>query len=423
MERRSLVCCNPCGGHPGRLDHLRADLYLGLIDGSYTGLHDAAILEALLATARTGTTSRRSNPDDQHPDGQHPDGQHPDDGSDEQGSDEQGSDEQGPDEQGPDVGGSPAGDRDPARCRSGRLEVRVRLSTLLGLDDCPGELAGWGPVHAELARHLARAHTGGQWRFALTDPDGQLRHAGITRRRPTGWTGTRCTGVSAGTVELQAPTMLLDTLTEAADRLDAWTNVVAELRRQATDQHNHAARFADAGRRLPGAALSRHVQIRDRHCRFPTCRAPAHGTDTDHTMDYARGGASVEATSVSSAATTTDSNTRVGGSSPNPNPGSSSGPADSAGFTRCVHHRSLSPSPTRCPVMNPRNPSGSRPTRTGKRAPSGSKTNNEQQPDRNPKANRRPIQPPTSRPSNLIRSDGRGAATGTMRPFRPAGRQ
>ena len=134
-------------GHPDRIDHLRADLFLGLIDGSYTGLDDTAILQALLAAAPTHAD------DEQGPD------EGPDQGPDDQGPD-QGPDDHGPDDQGPDEGGSPAGGRDPAGCRSGRLEVRVRLSTLLGLDEYPGELAGWGPVHAELARQLARTLAG-----------------------------------------------------------------------------------------------------------------------------------------------------------------------------------------------------------------------------------------------------------------------
>ena len=77
--------------------------------------------------------------------------------------------------------------------------------------------------------------------------------------------------------------------------------MLADLRRQvaeqqAAEQHGDAARWAgEPGRRLPGAALRRQVQIRDRHCRFPTCRSPAHGTDTDHSVDHARGGATAEA--------------------------------------------------------------------------------------------------------------------------------
>ncbi len=227
-------------GHPDRIDHIRADLFLGLTDGSYTGLDDAAIVAALLATARIDAA-------DQSRDDQGPDGQGPDDGSSQA------------------RGSGQAGGIGRVGARSGRVEVRVRLSTLLGLDDCPGELTGWGPVHAELARQLAHIHTGAEWRFAVTDSEGKLRHAGITRHRPTGWARTR----SAGIVELQVPAATLTSLADAPDQLGEWTSVVADLRRQAADQHNDAARFVgDAGRRLPGVALSRYVQIRDRRCRF-----------------------------------------------------------------------------------------------------------------------------------------------------------
>ncbi|MCC5582217.1 hypothetical protein IMZ11_42180, partial [Microtetraspora sp. AC03309] len=66
-------------------------------------------------------------------------------------------------------------------------ELRVQVSTLMHLDDLPAELAGWGPIHAQLARRLAKRQIGGEWRFAICDEDGQLLHAGITRRRPAGW--------------------------------------------------------------------------------------------------------------------------------------------------------------------------------------------------------------------------------------------
>lgn len=38
------------------------------------------------------------------------------------------------------------------------------------------------------------------------------------------------------------------------------------------------------------AVLRRAVQLRDRRCIFRGCRAPAHGTDIDHTRDHAHGG-------------------------------------------------------------------------------------------------------------------------------------
>ncbi len=64
------------------------------------------------------------------------------------------------------------------------IQVTVALSTLLGLDEQPGELAGHGPIPASLARHLAADQTG-TWRRLLTDPTtGQLLDYGRTTYRP-----------------------------------------------------------------------------------------------------------------------------------------------------------------------------------------------------------------------------------------------
>ncbi|MGH3999320.1 MAG: DUF222 domain-containing protein, partial [Pseudonocardiaceae bacterium] len=55
------------------------------------------------------------------------------------------------------------------RCRRGGVDVRVTIpyTALLGADDLPGELAGYGPIPAAVARDLA---AGGTWRRILTDP-------------------------------------------------------------------------------------------------------------------------------------------------------------------------------------------------------------------------------------------------------------
>jgi hypothetical protein len=63
------------------------------------------------------------------------------------------------------------------------VQVSVALSTLLGLDDQPGELAGHGPIPASLARRLAADPTG-TWRRIVTDPLGRLVDYGRTRYRP-----------------------------------------------------------------------------------------------------------------------------------------------------------------------------------------------------------------------------------------------
>jgi hypothetical protein len=49
------------------------------------------------------------------------------------------------------------------------VQVTVAATTLLGLDDQPADLAGHGPIPAEMARQVA-ADPSGTWRRILTDP-------------------------------------------------------------------------------------------------------------------------------------------------------------------------------------------------------------------------------------------------------------
>ncbi len=64
--------------------------------------------------------------------------------------------------------------------------ITVDLPTLAGLVDNPGELAGYGPVGADIARQVAQRQLDTRWQWALKDPDtGQPIDGGITRRRPT----------------------------------------------------------------------------------------------------------------------------------------------------------------------------------------------------------------------------------------------
>jgi hypothetical protein len=63
-----------------------------------------------------------------------------------------------------------------------RVDVTVALSTLMGLDELPGEVAGLGPIPAEQARALA---AGGVWRRLVTDPlTGAVLDVGRARYRP-----------------------------------------------------------------------------------------------------------------------------------------------------------------------------------------------------------------------------------------------
>jgi hypothetical protein len=63
------------------------------------------------------------------------------------------------------------------------VHVVVGLDTLLGTDDAPAELRGYGPITATEARALAYGqHT--TWRRLLTAPDGTLIHADARTYRP-----------------------------------------------------------------------------------------------------------------------------------------------------------------------------------------------------------------------------------------------
>jgi hypothetical protein len=64
------------------------------------------------------------------------------------------------------------------------IQVTVAASTLLGADNQPGELTGYGPITANQARRIAADHSG-TWRRLLTDPTtGALLDYGRTTYRP-----------------------------------------------------------------------------------------------------------------------------------------------------------------------------------------------------------------------------------------------
>jgi hypothetical protein len=173
------------------------------------------------------------------------------------------------------------------------VEVRAELSTLLGLDDHPGEIAGWGPVPAAEARRAVAAQTRAEWRFAVTDSEGHLVFDGTTRRRPA---GADRTGPRGGIVELQVPAAVLERLAADPAGCGPWSVVVADLAARYADSETAAGdRDAHPADRYPRAGLRRHVQMRDRRCVFVGCRCPAHRADQDHTLDHVLGGATVGA--------------------------------------------------------------------------------------------------------------------------------
>jgi hypothetical protein len=66
----------------------------------------------------------------------------------------------------------------------GRTNLLVSAETLLGSSDEPGELEGYGPVLAEIARKAARENVNGDWVFTVTD-NGRPVATGTLSRRPT----------------------------------------------------------------------------------------------------------------------------------------------------------------------------------------------------------------------------------------------
>jgi hypothetical protein len=68
----------------------------------------------------------------------------------------------------------------------GVIDLIVDIDTLAGLNNDPGELGGYGPVIADIARQIADNHHNAQWRLSAKHPEtGEHIHIGTTSRRPT----------------------------------------------------------------------------------------------------------------------------------------------------------------------------------------------------------------------------------------------
>ena len=304
-------------GAAAKIDHLRVELFLGLLDGRFHGLAEQAIIAELLRlfpkSANQETDPATDNPATDSP------------ATDNPASTEQpaaaayrpavyvaapadlppGEPASAETAEPGFVDGADAGCADVAGVRRGS-HVRVGLGTLLGLDESPGEIAGWGTVPAPVARTIVAGQLKCEWRFAILDADGKLLFDGVTRRRPTSIApqergvgqGERGVGqarvpggvgqarVPGGIVELHVPVSLL-TDPELANRHSEWAALLADLARQHAKQRpieqDPTARFA-------GRPLRRRQQTLFQRCIFPSCRRTAADCDLDHHRDYTRGG-------------------------------------------------------------------------------------------------------------------------------------
>jgi len=116
----------------------------------------------------------------------------------------------------------------------GIVELTVDGATLAGFNDHPGDLAGYGPVIADVARRIATA---------------------------------------------QADTKCRITITNTADG------------KQGNDD---GATKTDTTRRYPTAAQRRRIETRDPVCVFPGCRTPSTRSDIDHILAVQDGGATTD---------------------------------------------------------------------------------------------------------------------------------
>ena len=70
--------------------------------------------------------------------------------------------------------------------RRGVVDLQVKLSTLMCLNEDPALIPGWGPVIADIARQVAEDREANPaWLWTVTDEHGRVLHHGHTRRRPT----------------------------------------------------------------------------------------------------------------------------------------------------------------------------------------------------------------------------------------------
>ena len=197
------------------------------------------------------------------------------------------------------VAGAVVGERgvvaEPVRQEPGRgalvgIEICVGLPTLLGLDERPGEIRGWGAVVPEVARAVVARQRHARWRFAVLDDSGHLLLADTTRHRPR-LTDIESAGAEGGVVELHVTSSELRHLASDPDVDPRWAPVIADLAHRFADRHRLlAALDAHPDARLVRGALLRHVQIRDRGCVAPGCRRRARVCDVDHTVAHAAGG-------------------------------------------------------------------------------------------------------------------------------------
>jgi len=300
------------------IDHIRSDLFIGMTDGTFEGMTEAEITAYVLAKPIVDPADQPSGGGAGGEDG----GAGGEDGG--AGGEDGGAGGEdggaggedggaGDNTDGADGGGGTGGsggdltggldvapgERVPAIRPWAVPELRIELSAALGIDEHPGQIPPWGYIPASQARDLvARMHSA-EWRYVLGGPDGGAIGGGLLKARPATVGGGRVKrgGRRSGVIELAVSAEMLTALANTPSSLpeaSGWEQVLAEIADayrtigiSGADDHPSAG---DLHRRIPGAGLRRWVEIRDRVCVHPACRAPARSADQDHRLDHAAGG-------------------------------------------------------------------------------------------------------------------------------------
>ncbi len=187
---------------------------------------------------------------------------------------------------------------DGRRRRSCQALVTISVTTALGLDDEPCDLAGYGPISAAHGRELIA--TAELRKVSLDARSGQVLHVDDQILRPTpegpaasgrgGSTGRRAPGQAGGGAEGWPAGAETEGLPIGAHP------VPAHVRRallRLIDAPSVQPTEAEPQYR-PSASLTRTVQTRTPRCDFPCCSTPASRCDLDHTRAWPRGSTSAD---------------------------------------------------------------------------------------------------------------------------------
>ena len=187
---------------------------------------------------------------------------------------------------------------------AGRVTLTIPATTLLGLADRPGEIAGLGPIDPDLARDLAGAAARSPrstWCVTVTDSLGPAIGHGCARPAPASPPKRDTPGTPGTPGGPDPPGRPSFTLTPAdqpgppggygtwrfSTGIPRQRDLLLQVGPIPTGEcdHRHQAQGHD-----PGVMLRHLAQVRHATCTGPGCRRPAERSDFEHNVPYEAGG-------------------------------------------------------------------------------------------------------------------------------------